>query len=412
MKNLPGILFFILLLLTGCSSREDELSVTEQLRRVVDPKVGAFLVEAQEAFEQSSFIIALAMTDSAELYAPELADVHYLRGMIYTRLGETATSNAAYEVVLELDPAYHGARYNMALNNFRTDKLRNAITLLQDEIRYGAGKTTEVMLELGRTYAKFGEPDSARTAYEESIALDSTNTTAHMWLGQLYEELGEYDKALEESFIGLEMKPDHLDYQYIVGTQLYRVDRVEESEQYLGNVAKQRPWHHGAQYNYAQVLVRLGREEEAQRYLVLADSAQQMAQRINDAQNTAKSNPDLPDNWIKLAEHLRYSGQYDKAIEAYQTALYKEPYNMYLQANLATLFMESGDNERAIRRYSAILNFDSTLYSVWLNLGVAYANVGHREGAEASWRRILKYQPDNQAAREFLSRLDEIGAGE
>jgi len=411
MKYLSYLLIGIVIVIAGCSSGDDELSITEKKRLEVDQRAGRFLLDAHQAYEQGSFSLALAFTDSAEYYASDLADIHYLRGLIYARINDNEISSMAFDVTLELDPEYPGARYGMALNAFRGDRLRDAINLFHQEIELGGGKTSLVMHELGRTYAKLGEPDSARMAYEEAVELDSTNATAIMWLGQLHEEMGEYDRALEYSFRGIEMNPDHLDYQYIVGTQLYRVDRIEEAFQYLKNVADTRPWHHGAQYNLAQVLVRLGREEEAQRYLVLADSAQQMTQRINDARDKTDTDPSNIEHWIVFAEHLRYSGNYEKAIEAYQTAVSMEPYNMYLQANLAMLWMENGDYERAIRRYTAILNFDSTLVDVWLNLGVAYANAGYRSAAETSWLEVLEDQPDHRAAREYMSRLDEIGEG-
>ena len=315
-----AVAFFLLLLGAGCSSRSEHgaFSSTEAERLRVNPNVVQFLVEAQRAYERGAYEMALALSDSAEQYAPDLADVHFLRGVVYTQLNQLHIAEAAYDVVLELDPVYPGARYNKGLNAFRRGKLRDAITYYQAEREIE--ESANLMLELGRAYAKLGEPDSARLAYERALALDSTHATVYMWLGQLYEELGEFDQALTYSQAGLRLRPDDLDYKYIIGSLLFRSGQIDEALGYLEPVAELRPWHHGAQFNMGQVLMRLGREDEAQRYFVQADSAQQRQQKINEAQETINRDPQLLDNWIELAMLLRESGQLDLAVEALKVA--------------------------------------------------------------------------------------------
>ena len=379
--------------------------MTERMRESVDPKAVRFLIEGQRALERGVHSAALALSDSAEHYAPGLADVHFLRGAIYTKLNQGEIARAAYETVLELDPAYKGAHYNLGLNAFYQGKLRDAIDFFKAEEALEA--TSNLYLEMGRAYAKLGEPDSARMAYEQAIALDSSNATAYMWLGQHYEEIGELGQALDVSRAGLQLRPDNLDYKYLIGSLLFRTEQVEEALIYLEPVALQRPWHHGAQYNFGQVLMRLGREQEAQRYFVLADSAQQLTQRINEAQQQVDMHPDSLDYWVNLGVLFRHAGQLDRAVEAYQVAVALEPWNLFLQNNLAILSMERGDLEGAIRRYQAILGIDSTLANVWLNLGVAYANAGLTAQAQAAWQNTLKYEPGHPTARAFLAQLAE-----
>ncbi len=400
------VIFLALVLLVGvgCSTGSDQDgSVTERMRESVDPRAVGFLIEGQRALERGVHSAALALSDSAERYAPGLADVHFLRGAIYTKLNQGEIARAAYETVLQLDPEYKGAHYNLGLNAFYQGKLRDAIDFFKAEEVLEA--TSNLYLEMGRAYAKLGEPDSARAAYEQSIALDSTNATAFMWLGQHYEEMGELDQALEVSKAGLKLRPDNLDYKYLIGSLLFRTERAEEALPYLEPVALQRPWHHGAQYNFGQVLMRLGREQEAQRYFVQADSAQQLTQRINEAQQQVDMHPDSLDYWVNLGVLFRRAGQLDRAVEAYQVAAALEPRNLFLQNNLAILSMERGDYGAAIRRYQAILSIDSTLADVWLNLGVAYANSGYNDQARQAWQNTLKFDPGHRMARSFLAQL-------
>ena len=182
MKREPIVVLLALLLVivAGCSTEADK-SVTEQMRESIDPKAVGFLLEGQRAFERGVHSAALALTDSAEQYAPGLADIHFLRGAVYAKLNQLEISRAAYETVLELDPQYKGAHYNLGLNAFYQGKLRDAINFFKAEEALEA--TSNLYLEMGRAYAKLGEPDSAQYAYEQAIAIDSTNATAIMWLG-------------------------------------------------------------------------------------------------------------------------------------------------------------------------------------------------------------------------------------
>ena len=401
------LLVFLLPVVAACSTGGDEgTTVTEKMRESVDPRAVNFLIEGQRAFERGVHSAALALSDSAEHYAPGLADVHFLRGAVYAKLNQLEIARAAYETVLEIDPEYKGAHYNLGLNAFYQGKLRDAIDHFKGE--EVLEPTSILYLEMGRAYAKLGEPDSAQFAYEQAIALDSMNATAYMWLGQHFEEMGELEQALDISQAGLKLRPDNLDYKYLIGSLLFRTERAEEAVEYLEPVALERPWHHGAQYNYGQVLMRLGREAEAQRFFVLADSAQQLTQRVNEAQQLVDMNPDSVNFWVDLAVIFRQSGQVNKAVEAYQVAASLEPWNLFLQNNLAILSMEQGNYVGAILRYQAILNIDSTLADVWLNLGVAYANSGRTEQANDAWQNTLKYQPGHPTARAFLAQLDEL----
>ena len=399
----PALVTAIVLFVAfGCGRDQ---TVAERQRDALPHAAAQHLIEANRAFDRGVYEAALALSDSVEKYAPDLADLHFLRGAIYTQLNQLEISQAAYERVLEIDAGYRGARFNMGLNNFRRGKLRDAIDLYTAEASE-IGSTTALYQELGRAYQKLGVPDSAQAAYEAALDIDPAYTTAYMWLGQLLEETGDLEGALAASLKGLALRPDDLDYQYIVGTQYFRLDDAVAALSYLEPVAKARAWHHGAQFNLGQVYMRLGREQEAQTYFARADSAQQLQQSINEAQDAINHDPESLDNWINLGRLLRQSGQYDRAIEAYKVALVIMPWNLELQNNLGILEMESGNLEVAIGRFEAILREDPSMDAVRLNLGVAYANSGDSVMARFVWEDLLKRSPGHAVAQAFLSQLE------
>jgi len=398
-------LLLLFLLAAGCSEPD---GIAEEQRKNLSPWVARYMIEAENAFGRGVYELALTYTDSVEAYAPELADLHYLRGRVYTQLNRLDVAQAAYQTVLEIDPAYAGARFAMGLNSFRRGKLRDAInSYLEEESQ--VGPTTALYHELGRAYAKLGVPDSAQIAYTQALTIDPDHAMTHMWLGQLLEETGDLEGALETSLAGLNLRPDDLDYQYIVGTQYFRLDSAEAALPYLEPVAERRSWHHGAQFNLGQVYMRLGRESEAEKYFARADHAQQLQQRVNEAQNAINNDPGSPANWIELGNRLRQAKRYGRAIEAYKNGLTIDVppgLALYMQTNLATLYLECGDATEAANRLEAILRADPTITAAWFNLGVAYAQGGRLDEARATWAELLEREPTHESALAYLELLD------
>ncbi len=155
-------------------------------------------------------------------------------------------------------------------------------------------------------------------------------------------------------------------------------------------------------------LTRTGSTQQGENYLDKAQMLQETYQQIDDLEIQTETHPNSFMHWINLGDKLREIGRLNRALEAYQAALFLEPQNLALQNNVANLYLSTGDTLSAIRRYQAILQYDPTLIDVWLNLGAVYANTGQLENAKEAWNTVLKYQPDNTTAQRYKSRLSEM----
>jgi tetratricopeptide (TPR) repeat protein len=372
----------------------------------VSPEVEKFLLKAQEASEQNAFDVALELTDSVKKYAPDLADVYFLEARIYTRLRQFGRAEAAYDSVLILDPTYKGVRLNLGINAYRQDQYREAIErYLGEADRY---PTATVYLEMGRAYLQIGKYDSARTALQKSIELDSTKATTHMWLGKLYQYTGELEKAVRHSRQGLHLDSTKTNYHYLLGTQLLEAGRAEEAVSHLRHVVEHQSWHAGAHHSLGQALVRLGHRNEGEKYLARVDTLQQLEAQIANLRSEAKIYPRQSGRWIKLGDILQSTGRIDEAFEAYTVASTLEPGNIAVQNNLANLSADRGHPEEAISRYRAVLRQDSSQADIWVNLGVVYANTGRYEQARSAWEQALTISPDNSTVRRYLAKLSKL----
>ena len=396
------IIFCILGISSGCS---DPQSITERARKNADPTSVAFLLDAQRAYEAHYYSSALILTDSARTHAPELADIHFLRGRVFTAMRQVDSAQAAYEKTLSLDPEYPGAYFNMGNSAYLRGRHQEALTYYRKE--QGANELPSYLIQLGRAYNDVGEADSAKWALEKAIVADSANPTAYMWLGQIYEDEGVLDKAVEYSKQGLSLQPENLNYSYALGAQYLKNGALEEAQEHLLAAARGMPEHYPSHYNLGQALMGLGREAEGAFFLERADSLLTLQKDIEKWENLVNANSHEPLLWVNLGNALYLGGRIDDAIDAFTVAFSLKPEWLEIQNNIANLLLVKGDTAQAIQRYTGILDIDSTQADVWLNLGTIHALLGNYDTAREAWETTLRLQPDHPEASQYMAQLPE-----
>ncbi|MDZ7360059.1 MAG: tetratricopeptide repeat protein [candidate division KSB1 bacterium] len=306
-------------------------------------------MQAQQWLKQGEFRFALQSTDSAEDYAPQLAEVYFMRGQILTELGDLQRAAAAYRKALFLNPAYRGGWFQFGHNAFQRKRYREALSHYRNELALAEDEQNRrkqpmdqkrratTLLQIGRAYAKLGVLDSAAIAFHQILAVDSSFAEVYFDLSHFYHDRGEVQSALLWALKAQQLEPQNPDYRYFAGVLLLRRGRAAEALPHLETALKLRPWYYGAHYNLGQALIRLGRREEARHYLAMVDSMQALHYAIDHARASVELFPSVPRCWIDLAHLLHRAGRYDEAVHAYRVVLALEPQNRAAKNNLTTL---------------------------------------------------------------------------
>ena len=370
----------------------------------IDPAVAGLIFQAETAYRNGYYNAALTIIDSAVVINPNVADVYFLRGRVFTKLSRLSEADDAYRTVLSLDPKYQGAWFNIGTNRIRQDDLPAAITHYNIEQRlYPSAKT---MVQIGKAYADLGKIDSAAIAYEQAIEIDNENAAAYMRLGHLHKDNGDITKAIEYATSGLKLDAENLDYKYFMGSLLLLNGEPEMSLPYFQAVTSKYPWHYWAPHNLGQANFRIGNDTEGQRFMDMAKELQKGIQEVENWRNLANMNPDQFMLWVNLGNSLKNMGRIQEAKDAYLVALSLNQMSVALQNNIANIYLMEGDTAQAIIRYKAILSLDSTIVDIWLNLGVVHASSGSKNDARKAWLKGLEYDPDNTTLRYYLETLN------
>lgn len=381
-----------------------------------DPEVMNLLYRARNQLQQGEYQLALSVLDSAKVFAPDFPEIYLLRGRIYTEINQFQTADSILQKALDLDPEYQGIWFRLGHNAFQQENYREALSYYIKEQeafakrghRYSSEARSAVLVQMGRCYSRLGQIDSAVQIYEEVIAGDSTQSEAYADLGQLYKNEGDFERGLKYYRKAAELAPENLEYRYFYGYLLLQTGDPQAAAQVLEKVAKQQPWHYGAHYNLGLALLRLGQSEAGQAHLARADSLQDIDYDVATAKWTVRTFPDNTRRWIHLGDLYQKTGRYQEAKQAYQTALYLEPANSILRNKLANVYASLGNVEEAVEIYTAILEGDSSLVRVWINLGLAYAAAERRQMAKQAWEKALQQEPGHPVAARYLRELSVL----
>ena len=283
MCTLPGVRVALLIFLCSagflfsCSSDK------------IDAETAYFLSQAQAAFEQESYNIALAFTDSAYAANSAQAETFFMRGRIYTELARFDLAEDAYAQSIALDAKLKGTWLNRGNLAIRKGKLKEALSMYNLEA--SNHPSAAVYLQMGRAYQDIGLGDSARWAYENALELDSSRASVFMRLGQLLGEQGDLEPAVAYSMKGVALEPENLNYKYALGSLLNSSGDHEKAIQYLKPFTEASPWHYWGHYNLGQAFQQLNKTEEAEYYLEKAEALQENQTEMDHWQMMAESNP-------------------------------------------------------------------------------------------------------------------------
>jgi tetratricopeptide (TPR) repeat protein/TolB-like protein len=273
-------------------------------------------------------------------------------------------AEAEYRQALELDPAYTGARKNLADLFLAAGSLEEAVDhyeqALRDQPDYAMAHNN-----LAVAYRRQGRLEEAMCAFAAVIHLNTDGLAmayAHNNLGNVYRQQGQDQRAAEEYRAALQWLPR------------YAMARAN-----LGVIARRR-----------------GAEEEARRHFEEAVALGNELLAVAFA-------------YRQLADLYADRGEWEQSVVACREALAVHP-------NDARACLALGDSLRALGRiseardaYRAVLTLDSRprlRADARLRLGDLYRTQHHLSEARREYRAALRLQPEDEAARKRLAEVE------
>jgi DNA-directed RNA polymerase subunit alpha len=241
-----------------------------------------------------------------------------------------STEPLTRENVLTLKNQIYTSKANYEELEKKIKALKSSISTMQ-----GTPETEKNTLILGICLWISGKQEEAFEVLTEI----KSNKFACYFLGKCYQELEEYEKALD--FFERSKQANEEEFQIqvdIVETQRLSGD-YQNALKLIQKLAKGHDSEAGLHYQWAHCLDNLGEYEEA----------------LTHYNRALEINPDHPNSLFRIAYYYDLNGEDEKAFEYYKKCAEKTPLYSNAMINLGLIYEDNDDYEKAISCYYAVL---------------------------------------------------------
>ncbi len=353
------------------------------------------------------------------------AQDYYLRGRGYLQAAELSagaradSAIAEFQEALRRDPQFAAARAGLSdaeLAQFAATKdtqwITRAETDAADALRLG-GRTVETLMSLAaidrakgrfaesasllqealradqrsagvwkalaQTYEALKSPARAEDAYQNAIAIQPGDPTAHQDLGLFFYKLGRYAEAERRYERARELAPDSYTAWFRLGAVYAQTGRASEAEAAYKRSISLKP--NGFSYNNLAALY-----FDQERYAEAVPNAEKAVEmgpvNLGMLSNLARAYWHVPQLAYKAAPVVK------RALALANSMLGVNPRDAATRAELALLLAEAGDHAGAVKEIDDALAFAPNDAAVLFRAVMTYESLGRRDDALRAWHEL------------------------
>ena len=340
-------------------SRQEYREAISEFEKAIplDPTSGQLRVEfAETLWEAGENRRAVQECQEAIKLDPESSAPHFLLGRIYSTLRTTDQAQVLdqaieeFERAVELEPDHTQALYDLGRLYLAKKNYQKAVDILNRFIQLRPWISQAYLLK-ARAHIELDETQDAIESLETSFAYDETNLENLKFLGNLYEQTGQCEKARELYSRSLNSTTDP-DIRFRLALLLTDQNQFVEAVSILQELVEDFPKN----------------------------------VRIN----------------ISLARALRGNNKYAEAAEVIKRALQDDPNHYRLNYELAELMALLGERQEAIERFLHLRDMSEStqrINAIEINLALLYQRTRQFDKAVELFRAVIRKSPDDEIAK-------------
>lgn len=338
---------------------------------------------------------------------PHSATIALEYGKALADSGQDSQAIPVFRSIVEREPQFIPASYQLALALQRTGRAQEAIPLLK-KVTAAQPEDAEALTNLGMALCQIQTAKDAVPILQRSIALDPHSVTAHQDLAAAYIQLSQFADAVGELREALKLAPDLPQLHYNLGLALKSQDDPAGAIPELETAEKLNPSAPEAPYLLGILYMQTGRYDDAAREMSRSltlrpqngdgwatlgsvyEKLNKLPEAADALHEAIRQMPDQPDAHLTLASVLVKQNQPAEALAERKVAANLMRANMNRQraevaTNSGNSLLESGKVDDAIVQFHDALSYDQNYAAAHLGL----ANALDRQGkaTEAAMER-------------------------
>ncbi len=224
-SKLTIILFACLLLLTMACDDPAEEHLKQGDLYLEQGKTEQAFAEYGKGIELDPDMAAIHLSDLAQPYRPEMAQIYLNRALAARDKRETGTAERALTTAIKFDPNLAEAYCYRAINDIESGAPYWQRGTTWDKVIADCNKAIELKPDYAKAYDargfanyKVGKIDQGIADYGKSIELDPGDAEAYYHRGLVYYEQKQWDLALPDFSKSIELDPNGVQVYYYRGT--------------------------------------------------------------------------------------------------------------------------------------------------------------------------------------------------
>ena len=194
----------------------------------------------------------------------------------------------------------------------------------------------DVLLVYGDLYQRW-----AAQLLDRMIALDADSYRVHQLTGEIYEQKGAYEQAIQSYRRALSKNAEAPGVYYALGNVYWKVRRYDEAEQWLREELKRNPHHELARYRLGSLQTERGNSPEA----------------IENLREAVRARPEWTGARFDLGRALLQSGRCEEAVEELKQVASQDPEDDRVHFVLSNAYRKMARNDLAqseLAQYQAL----------------------------------------------------------
>lgn len=245
---------------------------------------------------------------------------------------------------------------------------------------------------LGEVFLGMGKLKNCVEAMDKAILLDPNNKDAYLKLAEISIAVNDSKRALD--YIDKVMKIDDLEPKayFMRGIVLLQIgDTIHGIRNFQEAI--------NVDQDFFDAHLKLG--------LLYLDKRNKLAvDYFNNALNIEPGNPEVT---YYLGMYFQETGNYEKAIQIYQTILDNNPDFYFALYNIGFInLVYLKDYSTAIEYFDKTIEQNPQYIDAFYNRGFAYELSGDINPSQSDYRKTLELSPNYEKAVEGLNRIDEL----
>lgn len=222
----------------------------------MDSSLKHLLSLGREHFARNDYSAAEAPLRDCLRVAPDLADAHYMLGVILHDRGDLAEARACFERALAINPGYTEAALNLAITcndlGMYAEARRVSVRISErshasDRIDpYARGKLANLHALVARAYEELGLAPEAADEYERALGLCPDFSDLRTRRASVLRAMGDHEAALRELDVAVSHSPDFVPAHVARGVTLFSLGRREEARAAWQRALQVEPDHRAA----------------------------------------------------------------------------------------------------------------------------------------------------------------------